>query len=54
MRHSHATELINAGVSIEVVRKRLGHASTNATQIYILLVDKVADTEIQTARRRRR
>ncbi|WP_280241650.1 tyrosine-type recombinase/integrase [Nocardia abscessus] len=28
LRHSHATELINAGVSIEVVRKRLGHAST--------------------------
>ncbi|MGV9638575.1 tyrosine-type recombinase/integrase [Nocardia rhamnosiphila] len=37
LRHSHATELINAGVSIEVVRKRLGHASTETTQVYTLL-----------------
>ncbi len=35
LRHSHATELINAGVSIEVVRKRLGHASTETTQVYL-------------------
>ncbi|WP_280336056.1 tyrosine-type recombinase/integrase [Nocardia wallacei] len=53
LRHSHATELINAGVSIEVVRKRLGHASTETTQIYTLLADKVADTEIRAARRGR-
>ena len=48
----HATELINAGVSIEAVR-RLGHASTETTQLYTLLDDKVADAEIRTARRRR-
>ncbi|MFE3447078.1 tyrosine-type recombinase/integrase [Nocardia sp. NPDC059180] len=53
LRHSHATELINSGVSIEVVRKRLGHASTETTQIYTLLADKVADAEIRAARRRR-
>ncbi|MGV9584414.1 tyrosine-type recombinase/integrase [Nocardia farcinica] len=53
LRHSHATELINAGVSIEVVRKRLGHASTETTQVYALLADQVADTEIRSARRRR-
>ncbi|MBF6102193.1 tyrosine-type recombinase/integrase [Nocardia cyriacigeorgica] len=53
LRHSHATELINAGVSIEVVRKRLGHASTETTQVYTLLADKVADAEIRAARRRR-
>lgn len=53
LRHSHATELINAGVSIEVVRKRLGHASTETTQVYALLADQVADTEIRAARRRR-
>ncbi|MCC3328231.1 tyrosine-type recombinase/integrase [Nocardia abscessus] len=53
LRHSHATELINAGVSIEVVRKRLGHASTETTQVYALLADKVADEEIRAARRRR-
>ncbi|WP_280487850.1 tyrosine-type recombinase/integrase [Nocardia farcinica] len=53
LRHSHATELINAGVSIEVVRKRLGHASTETTQVYALLADQVADNEIRAARRRR-
>ncbi len=46
-------ELINSGVSIEVVRRRLGHASTETTQAYALLADKVADTEIRAARRRR-
>jgi len=48
-----ATELINAGVSIEAVRRRLGHASTETTQIYTLLADKIADDEICAARRRR-
>ncbi|MEV1245530.1 tyrosine-type recombinase/integrase [Nonomuraea sp. NPDC049750] len=33
LRHAHATELINAGVSIEAVRRRLGHASTETTQL---------------------
>ncbi|WIX83342.1 tyrosine-type recombinase/integrase [Amycolatopsis carbonis] len=51
--HAHATELINSGVSIEVVRRRLGHASTETTQIYILLADQVADADIRAARRRR-
>ncbi|WP_309231281.1 tyrosine-type recombinase/integrase [Nocardia sp. SYP-A9097] len=53
LRHSHATELINSGVSIEVVRRRQGHASTETTQIYTLLADKVADTEIRAARSKR-
>ncbi len=53
LRHAHATELINAGVSIETVRRRLGHASTETTQLYALLDDKVADTEIRAARRHR-
>lgn len=53
LRHAHATELINAGVSIEAVRRRLGHASTETTQIYTLLADRVADDEIRAARRRR-
>jgi site-specific recombinase XerC len=38
-------------VSIEAVRRRLGHASTATTQLYTLLDDKVADTEIRAARR---
>jgi integrase/recombinase XerC/integrase/recombinase XerD len=54
LRHAHATELINSGVSIEVVRRRLGHASIETTQVYTLLADKVAYTEIRAARRKRR
>src|SRR6266567_3272242 len=53
LRHAHGTELINSGVSIEAVRRRLGHASTETTQLYALLDDKVADAEIRAARRRR-
>lgn len=53
LRHAHATELINNGVSLETVRRRLGHASTQTTQLYTLLTDTVADTEIRAARRRR-
>jgi integrase/recombinase XerC/integrase/recombinase XerD len=53
LRHAHATELINSGVSIEAVRRRLGHASTETTQLYALLEDKVADAETRAARRRR-
>jgi integrase len=41
------------GVSIEVVRRRLGHASTKTTQVYTLFADKVADAEVRAARRRR-
>jgi integrase/recombinase XerC/integrase/recombinase XerD len=53
LRHAHATELINSGASIEVVRRRLGHASAETTQVYALLADEVADTEIRAARRKR-
>jgi integrase/recombinase XerD len=53
LRHAHATELINSGVSIEAVRRSLGHASSETTQLYALLEDKVADAEVRAARRRR-
>lgn len=53
LRYAHATELINSGVSIEVVRRRLGHASTETTQVYAELADQVADAEIRAARRKR-
>jgi integrase/recombinase XerD len=52
LRHAHATELINASISIEAVRRRLGHASTETTQLYTLLADEVADAENRAARRR--
>ncbi|WP_433381364.1 tyrosine-type recombinase/integrase [Streptosporangium sp. CA-115845] len=41
LRHAHATELINAGVSTETI------------QLYALLDDKIADAEIRAARRHR-
>ncbi|MFI7054291.1 hypothetical protein ACIBLB_19710 [Streptosporangium canum] len=51
------SELINAGVFIEAVRRRLGHVSTETTRLYTLLNDDVADAdadaEIRAARRRR-
>jgi integrase/recombinase XerD len=52
LRHAHATEL-NLGVSIEAVRKRLGHSSTDTVKIYAELADQAADAEIRAARRRR-
>ena len=53
LRHAHATSF-NSGVSIEVVRRRLGHASAETTQVYTLpAANKVADAEIRAARRRR-
>ena len=53
LRHAHATELINLGVSIEAIRKRLGHSSTDTVKIYAELADQAADNEIRAARRRR-
>src|SRR5260370_5206318 len=36
LRHAHATELINSGVSIEAVRRRRGPASTETTHLSTL------------------
>ena len=36
-------------MSIEAVRRRLGHASTETTLLYAMLDDKVADAEIRAA-----
>ena len=44
-------ELINSGVSIEVVRRRLGHASAGTTQACTLLAGTVAGTEIRAVAR---
>lgn len=44
---------VNSGVSVEVVRRRLGYASTETTQADTLLAEQVADAEIRAARRRR-
>ncbi len=37
LRHSHATELINGGVSLPTIRKRLGHKNFQTTLCYAML-----------------
>jgi site-specific recombinase XerD len=34
-RHSHATHAVRRGVSLDLIRNTLGHASLNTTQIYL-------------------
>ena len=53
MRHSHATELVNEGVSLATIRKRLGHKHIQTTLRYAQLSDEVADVEIRAWRRKK-
>jgi integrase/recombinase XerD len=54
LRHGHATELINGGVPVETVRKRLGHKKISSTLLYAEKSNRAADNEIRAWRRRRR
>jgi integrase/recombinase XerD len=54
LRHSHATELINDGVTLTTVRKRLGHRNIASTLRYAELSDATADAELRAWRRRQR
>lgn len=51
LRHSHATELVNDGVSLATIRKRLGHRSIQTTLRYAEQSDATADAEIRRWRR---
>ena len=51
LRHSHATELINGGVSLPTIRKRLGHKNLQTTLRYAEQADETADSEIRQWRR---
>jgi len=51
LRHSHATELINGGVSLPTIRKRLGHKNLQTTLRYAEQSDGTADAEIRLWRR---
>lgn len=53
LRHTHATELVNDGVSLATIRKRLGHKNLQTTLRYAERSDAAADAEIRTWRRRR-
>ena len=52
LRHTHATELVNAGVSLATIRKRLGHRNLQTTLRYAEQSDPVADAEMRAWRRR--
>ena len=41
LRHSIATHLLQAGMSLEKIAKFLGHSSLESTQIYTHLLEKV-------------
>ncbi len=53
LRHAHATELINGGVSLATIRKRLGHKNMQTTLRYAELSDMEADAELRAWRRRK-
>lgn len=52
LRHSHATELVNAGVSLTTIRKRLGHSNMQTTLRYAEQSDQAADAELRAFRRK--
>lgn len=52
LRHSHATELVNGGVSLATIRKRLGHQHLQTTLRYAEISDQTADAELRTWRRK--
>ncbi len=54
LRHSHATELVNGGVSLATIRKRLGHQQIQTTLRYAEVNDTTADAEVRRWRRGRR
>ncbi len=53
LRHTHATELVNDGVSLATIRKRLGHKKLQTTQRYAEQTDHAADQELRQWRRRK-
>ncbi len=51
LRHTHATELVRDGVSLQTIRKRLGHRKIQTTLGYADHSDKAADNEVRDWRR---
>ena len=51
LRHTHATELVNDGVSLATIRKRLGHKNIQTTLRYAEQSDETADAELRAWRR---
>jgi integrase len=53
LRHTHATVLVNEGVSLTTIRKRLGHKNFQTTLLYAEQSDATADAELRAWRRQR-
>jgi len=53
LRHTHATELVNDGVSLATIRKRLGHKNLQTTLRYAEQSDAAADAELRMWRRQK-
>lgn len=53
LRHTHATELVNDGVSLATIRKRLGHKNIQTTLLYAEQSDETTDAELRAWRRRK-
>lgn len=53
LRHTHATELVNDGVSLATIRKRLGHRNIQTTLRYAEQHDATVDAELRDRRRRK-
>ena len=51
LRHSHATSLVQDGVSLATIRKRLGHKHIQTTLRYAEQSDSVGDAELRARRR---
>ncbi len=53
LRHTHATALVNDGVSLATIRKRLGHKNLQTTLRYAEQSDAAADAELRDRRRQK-
>lgn len=53
IRHTHATELINDGVSLNTIRRRLGHKHLQSTLRYAEQSDTTSDAELRGWRQRK-
>ena len=42
-RHTYASICINAGISLEVLAKMLGHTDVRTTQIYAKMLNKTVE-----------
>jgi site-specific recombinase XerD len=50
LRHTRATELLNAGLRIEDVQRFLGHKSIKSTQVYAQISDQVLRERLMDVR----